>query len=151
MLGGRLHQGQVFGRRRAHVHGVHRVEQHVELEHLRVVRLRELVRTRRVRIANRRDRDVVQPGLAHRPQRPAVDVRDEPTPDHADPHVVAGHGHRDYATRATAPRPAIAGEQWSVGRELRRRLKQAYTDERISSPYPRQVMVTRAGSAEEAE
>jgi moderate conductance mechanosensitive channel len=45
----------------------------------------------------------------------------------------------------------IAGEQWNVGRELRRRLKQAYTDERISSPYPRQVMVTHTGSAEEAE
>jgi small conductance mechanosensitive channel len=43
----------------------------------------------------------------------------------------------------------IAGEQWNVGREFRRRLKQAYTDERISSPYPRQVMVTRTGSAEE--
>jgi small conductance mechanosensitive channel len=43
----------------------------------------------------------------------------------------------------------IAGEQWNVGRELRRRLKQAYTDERISSPYPRQVMVTRPGPAEE--
>ena len=44
----------------------------------------------------------------------------------------------------------MAGEQWNVGRELRRRLKQAYTDERIASPYPRQVMVTRTGSAEEA-
>ena len=43
----------------------------------------------------------------------------------------------------------IAGEQWNVGRELRKRLKQAYTDERISSPYPRQVMVTRTGPAEE--
>jgi small conductance mechanosensitive channel len=43
----------------------------------------------------------------------------------------------------------IAGEQFNVGRELRRRLKQAYNDERISSPYPRQVMVTRAGPAEE--
>jgi moderate conductance mechanosensitive channel len=45
----------------------------------------------------------------------------------------------------------MAGEQWNVGRELRRRLKQAYTDERIASPYPRQVMVTRTGSAEEAD
>jgi moderate conductance mechanosensitive channel len=35
----------------------------------------------------------------------------------------------------------IAGEQWNVGRELRRRLKHAYSDQRISSPYPRQVMV----------
>jgi moderate conductance mechanosensitive channel len=43
----------------------------------------------------------------------------------------------------------IAGEQWNVGRELRRRLKRAYTDERISSPYPRQVMVTRTGAGQE--
>jgi hypothetical protein len=43
----------------------------------------------------------------------------------------------------------VAGEKWNVGRELRSRLTRAYSDQRLSSPYPRQVMVvTEEGQTE---
>lgn len=60
---------------------------------------------------------------------------------------VEAYGSSSVTLRAYVD--TIAGEQWNVGRELRKRLKQAYTDERISSPYPRQIMVTRPGPVEE--